>query len=253
MLRKLWRLCGDVKITFYLLLLISSNLVIGSFYVNRFPQIFRPLNNLLLQDWFRLYGNNYPEKIWWLWTTFGFLVALGLNTAICAIDRIVDLLARRKQMDIKIFLLKITPSFIHLSFLIILVGHFMSLISGFNKIMPISTELDTTLPIRAKVLNHQCDYYSSPELLKGYTKQCTVALKLETPGETEIKEVSFLHPLSYQGFTFHLNMGKRAKAPILQIAIKHDPGLKLILPGFIALILLMLWYFPQINKNIKGG
>jgi hypothetical protein len=76
---------------------------------------------------------------------------------------------------------------------------------------------------------------------------------VQTPGETALKQISFLHPFSYQGFTFHLNMDKKAKASLLQIAIKHDPGLKLILPGFIALVLLMLWYFPQINKNIKGG
>ena len=253
MLRKLWRFCGDVKITFFLLLLISFNLTVGSFYVNWYPQIFRPLNNFLLQDWFGLYGNNYPDKIWWLWTMFGLLVALGFNTGICTLDRIINLCAKRKQMDIKIFFLKITPSFIHLCFLIMLVGHLMSMISGFNKVMPITTELDTTLPIQAKVLNHKCDYYSSPELLKGYTKQCTVSLKVQTPGEMELKQVSFLHPFSYQGFTFHLNMDKKAKASLLQIAIKQDPGLKLILPGFIALILLMLWYFPQINKNIKGG
>lgn len=156
-------------------------------------------------------------------------------------------------METKVFFLKITPSFIHLCFLTMLVGHLMSMTSGFNKVVPITSELDSTLPIQAKVLDHQCDYYSSPELLKGYTKQCTVSLKVQTPGETELKQVSFLHPFSYQGFTFHLNMDKKAKASLLQIVVKHDPGLKLILPGFIALILLMLWYFPQINKNIKGG
>ena len=253
MLRKLWRFCGDVRVNLFLLLLISSNLAIGSFYVNRYPQIFRPLNNFLLQDWYGLYGNNYPDKIWWLWTMFGLLVALGLNTGICMLDRITKLLTKGKQMNIKIFLLKITPSIIHLCFLIILVGHLTSMISGFNKVMPITNEIDSALPIQAKLLNHQCDYYSSPEQLKGYTKQCTVSLKLQGPGEVELKQVSFLHPFSYHGFTFHLNMDKKAKTSMLQISIKHDPGLKLILPGFIALVLLMLWYFPQINKNIKGG
>src|SRR4030042_2275795 len=106
MLRKLWRFCGDVKITFFLLLLISFNLTIGSFYVNWYPQIFRPLNNFLLQDWFGLYGNNHPDKIWWLWTMFGLLVALGINTGICTLDRIINLCAKRKQMDIKIFFFK---------------------------------------------------------------------------------------------------------------------------------------------------
>jgi cytochrome c biogenesis protein ResB len=253
MLKKLWRFCGDVKVNFALLLLISSNLVIGSFYVSWSPQIFKPLNNFLLQDWLRLYGNKYPDKIWWLWTMLGLLVALGLNTGICALDRITNLLAKRKQMTIKIFFLKITPSIIHICFLVILVGHLTSMISGFNKVMLITTEIDSTLPIKANLVDRHCDYYSSPELLEGYAKQCTVSLKLQSPVEAEMKQVSFLHPFSYHGFTFHLTMDKKAKNSILQISVKHDPGLKLILAGFIALVLLMLWYFPQLNKNTKGG
>jgi hypothetical protein len=73
-------------------------------------------------------------------------------------------------------------------------------------------------------------------------------------GETTQKQISFLHPLYWQGYSFHLGMDKRSsKSPELKISIKRNPGIRLILFGFTVLILLMVWYFPQINKNIKGG
>ena len=253
MLQRIWKFCGSVNVTFYLLLLVSFNLAIASFYVKFYPQIFRPLNNFLLQDWFRLYGQNNPDKIWWLWTMFGLLLALGFNTGICTLDRIRSLFAKRKHMEMRVFLLKITPSFIHICFLIMLSGHLISMISGFNKLIPVGSELKTPIPIQVQVLDQHCNYYSSPELLKGHLKQCTLSFKLHTGGEEVVKQLSFLNPFTYQGFSFHLRRDKKAKDQGLQITIKRDPGLKFILSGFTFLVLLMLWYFPKLQKNTKGG
>lgn len=253
MLQGIWKFCGNVKVTFYLLLFIAFNLAAASFYVKLYPQIFRPLNNFLLQDWFRLYGQNHTDKTWWLWTMFGLLLALGFNTGICTLDRIINLLAKRKQMSLKIFLIKMTPSFIHICFLIMLTGHFISMISGFNRSLPAATGSEMSMPVHIQVLDKQCDYYSSPELLKGSVKQCTVSLKLQVQGETALKQISFLKPATWKSFNFHLIRDKKAKEEGLQIIIKHDPGLKFILSGFTALVVLMLWYFPKLPKNTEGG
>jgi hypothetical protein len=253
MLQRIWKFCGNVSITFYLLLFITINLAVASFYVKLYPQIFKSLNNFLLQDWLRLYGQNHPEKIWWLWTMLGLLLALGFNTGICTLDRIINLLANRKKMRIKTFFFKITPSFIHVCFLIMLSGHFISMISGFNGSIPAAIGAEMSVPVQAQVLDQHCDYYSSPEVLKGFMKQCTVSLKLQSQNETALKEISFLNPATWKEFSFHLMRDKKSKEGGLQIIIKHDPGLKLILPGFTVLVLLMLWYFPTLNKNNKGG
>ena len=141
MLQRIWKICGSVSVTFYLLLLVSFNLAIASFYVKFYPQIFRQLNNFLLQDWYRIYGHDNFDKVWWLWTLLAILGALGINTCICTLNRIFNLVEKRKQMAINIFFLKITPSFIHICFLIILSGHLVSMISGFNKRIPVSSEL----------------------------------------------------------------------------------------------------------------
>jgi hypothetical protein len=248
----IWKMCGSVRVTFFLLLLVSFNLAIASFYVKGYPHIFRPLNNFLLQDWFRFYGQNNPDKIWWLGTLLGLLLALGFNTGICTFDRIRTLLAKRHSMDMRGFLLKITPSLIHICFLIMLSGHLISAISGLNKTIPVGSALETSPPMQAQVLDQRCDYFSSPELLKGHLDQCMLSLRLYNGKEEVVKQLGFLNPFTYQGVSFHLSRDKKAKEEGLLIIIKRDPGLKFILFGFTLLIVLMLWYFPQLPKNAKG-
>jgi hypothetical protein len=253
MLQRIWKFCGNVNVTFYLLLFISLNLAAASFYVKLYPQVFRPLNNFLLQNWFRLYGKNYPGKIWWLSTLFALLFALGVNISVCTLDRIFHLCSKRKQMSLKVFSLKSTPSLIHICFLIMLTGHLISVISGFNLSMDVVPREKTSLPTQAdvRVLDKNCDYYNSPELLRGILKQCAVSLELEDYGKKTVKQIRFLEPLFWQGFSFHLAMDKKADASKIKLIIKKEPGRKLILSGFVFLVSLMLWYFIQINKGNK--
>jgi len=126
------------------------------------------------------------------------------------------------------------------------------MISGFNKRIPVSPVLETPPPIQAQVLDQRCDYFRSPELLKGHLDQCMLSLKLYTGKEEVVKQLSFLNPFTYQGFSFHLSRDKKAKEGGLQIIIRRDPGLKLILFGFALLVLLMFWYFPKLPKDTKG-
>lgn len=259
MLKSIWRFCGSVKITFWLLLLISFNLALGSYYIKFYPDIFKSLNNFLFQDWFRLYGQKHLDKIWWLGMLLGLIFVLGINTGVCILNELINLWPKQKQMGSRIFFLKIVPLFIHLCFMVILTGHFLSLVSGFNHSFLIERGANILLPTGANVeiLEKNCDYYQTPILLKGFVKQCTVFLKFQISNKTILEQISFLHPCFWRGYSFHLKAynhvlnldKKREESPKLKLQIKHDPGLKLILPGFSVMILLMLWYFPQINKK----
>jgi hypothetical protein len=255
MLKNIWRFCGSIRLTFWVLLLISCTLAAGSYYIKYYPKVFRPLNNLLFQDWFRIYGLEYSDSIWWLGVLFGLLTALGINTVVCTADRLYSLWSKRKQMDFKAFVFKVTPSLIHGFFFVILSGHLLSLISGMNTEISTTPGVENILPGQASVsiLEQTCDFYDSPRLLKGLLKQCAVSLELHRPGETTFKKIGFLRPYFWQGFSFHLSRDKKATGLGLQIAVKRDPGLKLILTGFTAMVLLMLWYFPKLHKDNKGG
>jgi hypothetical protein len=254
-MKQIWRIFGSVKLTFYLLIFISLNLVTASFYVKAYPGIFGPLNNLVFQDWLRLFGRRHPGKIWWLLTLSGLLITFGANIAVCTIDRLLKLWSSRDQMTTKVLFLRTSPSLVHICFAVILTGHLLSTVAGFNGSIDVVPGEAAALPSQnsASVIDSQCDYYNSPDIIKGYVKQCTASIELETPSEKTVKQIRFLDPLSWRGLTFHLVAEKKPGAPKLKIIVKKDPGMRLILWGFAAMLLLMFWYFPQTNKWITGG
>ncbi|MBI5603847.1 MAG: hypothetical protein HY879_10880 [Deltaproteobacteria bacterium] len=180
MFQKIWNWCGNVKITFYLFLFISLNLVAGSYFIKFNSALFNPLNHLLLQEWLIGYGINEPFKILWLGSLLGLLTLLGINTLVCAWNRIRLLWPKRTQMPFKIFSIKVTPSLIHLCFLVILAGHFISLIQGYNAVLSAKPGESIRLPDRTeiKILEQQCEYYQFPPALQQSIKQCTVTLGL---------------------------------------------------------------------------
>ena len=255
MLKSLWRFAGNVRLTFWLVMLISGTLAIGSYFIRYSPQVFRPLNGLLFQAWFRAYGEAYLSRIWWLLVLFSLLTALGINTIACTIDRLYALWKKRSQIGYGVFFPKAVPSMIHICFLVILSGHLLSLVSGMNREIPVIPKSANILPGQSSVsvLDQNCDFYDSPDLLKGILKQCAVSLELRRPGETTFKKINFMRPFFWHGFSFHLSRDKKSDGPGLKIVVKRDPGLKLILSGFTVLVLLMLWYFLRLNKDSKGG
>ena len=224
--------------------------MVGSFYIQYYPHIYRPLNTFLLRDWYRLYGRSNPLKLWWLFILIAALIVLGMNTAVCTLTRLKSLWLSRKQMGLRKFSLKITPSVIHICFLVMLFGHFLSMVTGYTSVTAIvpGSKISVSKETSFKILDTQCDYQSSPASMKGLVRQCTASLKSETAGAHSYKQISILEPVFLQGYSFHLGMDKKSEMPRLKLTVKRDHGLKLILSGFSLLIVLMLWYFPQLHR-----
>jgi len=229
--------------------------MVGSFYVKVYPHTFKPLNELLFQDWYRLYGGSNPLKLWWLFILLALLFALGMNTAVCTVTRLKSLWLSRKQMGLRKFGFKITPSVIHICFLVMLSGHFLSMVTGYTSLTAIvpGKKIFVSKETTIEILDKQCDYHTSPASLRGLVSQCTVALKSKTTGLHDYKQVSILEPAFLQGYSLHLGMDKKSEITRLKLTVKRDHGLKLILPGFLILTLLLLWYYPQIHRDMKNG
>jgi len=257
MFKKVWNFCGDVKVNFWLLFSISLNLAVGAYFIKYNPKLFMPLNHSLIQNWFMEYGRFQPGRIWWFGTLLALLFFLGTNTIVCAIKRITQLWPKKNQLGLRIFSIKITPSFIHFCFLVMLSGHFLSLIIGYQQNIPLQLNQKIALPQgnSLEVISQNVERYTAPAALNGVIKQCTVFLRIQGRGTTEIKELSVLNPIHWQGMSFHLDAfikrdsQKTAAPPELKLIIKKDPGLPLIMPGFAVLCLLMFWYFPQRKKT----
>jgi len=248
MLQKIWDFCGEVRVNFWLLLLISMNLGIGSYYLKFNYTLFNPLNHLLVQEWVQKIGWENSGQAWWLATLLLLLVFLGVNTLVCALKRLIQLWPFRRQIGLKAFSLRVSPSIVHLCFLAILGGHLISLIVGFNGIMPAKPGNAAGLPgsWKVQVLSQGCQRYPDPGPLSGKIKQCSALMRFEFDGRSEVRELRIMQPVSLGGKTFHLDLARGANpGPELKIIIKEDPGRRFIFWGFAVLIVFMLWYFPQ--------
>lgn len=255
-MKTLWDFCGNVKINFWLLLAVSLNLAIGSYYFKAFPELLNPLNFSLLQDWYFLYGQSYPERIWWFGPLLVLLSLLGLNTFFCALRRLLQLWPKRKQLGTRFFFIKIAPTLIHFSFLMILSGHLISLVIGYHQVVPITPGVKGKVPngFTWEILEQGCERYSFPDSLKGSIRQCSVSLRLQDSRGCIIEKTAVLRPLRWNGYSFHLDLTGKQRGhhtpsdPKMNLIIKNDPGLKFIISGFLVMCALMGWYFPQRKK-----
>lgn len=257
MIRKIWNLCGDMKVNFWLIFAVSISLAVGSYYVQGYPKLFSPLNNSLVQDWFAEFGKYQLGHIWWLAVLFILAFLLGLTTFVCVMKRINQLWPQRKQLGFRAFSVRLSPSLIHLCFLVILVGHFSSLIIGYSQTFPLPLNQKIALPEGRSVeaIEQRFEYYTAPEVINGTIKQCTAVLKIQSPETTEIRELSILHPIHTNGWSMHLDYFVEKDAqqtqavPELKLIVKKDPGVALVIWCFAFLCLLMFWYFPQRKKT----
>ena len=244
---------ANVKLTLYLLFLVALNLTIGALYIKFYPDIFRPLNQMLFQEWLKAYPTG---KAWWTFSLFFLLAFLGVNTFACTLERLTSLWDRRREYSFKRFFLIISPSLMHIFFLVALSGHALSIFVGTCNEVPIKTGFTIPLPDFTLAIKEIRPVFWEHQLLKNSLKQCIVILDLKAPTQTYAKKISFLHPFCFRGWSFNLDMSQKSKPGAPQgfrLLIKRDFGSKLILLGGILLSFLMAWYFLNINQNKKEG
>jgi hypothetical protein len=257
MVKRIRDFCGDIKVNFWLIFAVSLNLAAGAYYIKFNPALFKSLNHSLVQNWFIQYGQYQPGQSWWIVLLFVLAFFLGLNTFVCACKRIAQLWPQRKQSGFRAFSVKISPSLIHLCFVIILAGHFFSLIAVDEQNVPVTLNQQIVLPRgnSIEVVSREIEHYTTPVVFEGALKQCSVVLKLQSPQKSETRDLRVLNPIYWQGMSIHLDVftkkhsQEKAASPELKLVIKKDPGVALVIMCFAILCLLMFWYFPQRKKT----
>ena len=175
MLRSLWKFFGIVNLTIWLLLAISLNLAVGSQYAKQFREIFNQMNYLRFQDWV---GQHSLTESWWVWTLLFLLVLFGLNTAVCTTDRLITLVRRRGEYGTGAFALLISPSLMHLCFLVVIAGHAVSLFGIQVRSAPVTPGARLSLGPVEVIANGQLTTYWNAPKLAGIARQYRVPLLL---------------------------------------------------------------------------
>ena len=252
MIKRLWKALVGIRLTLWLLGLLTVNLLVGSVYAKLMP-VFGKLNVRLFPAWLITLGDAHS---WWLFSLFGLLFLLFANTSACTLERVTVLWRRRRQHRFPLFALLLAPSIMHFCFLVIVGGHALTEFAGSKQRLKVEAGQQITVGEgRITLLDRRYEYWQEPAL-EGMVRQCTAILELQHGSAIERREIAILEPIYWQGYALHLGMAGKSRSnqlPPLEIIVKKDPGLLIILLGNTLLCLLMLWYFPQIHKIRHGG
>jgi len=286
MLKKIWHFAGDIKTSFVLLMLASLILFTGSMYGNNHFALFRSLNRIRVQDWLLENMAANSSAIWWVPVLFIVMGCLGLNTFICATDRVANLLPKRRSFSKIRFFYLLTPSIIHCLFIFIMLGHLITFTAGKWETIPLKEGVRVDIGKGVGTLTVTAikdSFFSETSEMRDRINQTYVTL---VDNENRNIMVQYLRPVIINGHFLFLDKIKKKKKqkqiaqkviePVdgkvqetcnkayiyhekvkkqssLRLLIVTDPGLCMIIVGLSAIMILMVWYFIFSNtgKNDK--
>jgi hypothetical protein len=213
---------------------------------------------------------------------FFIFLLLGVNTLACTLRRILVLLPRRKSYGTKRFIVLLSPSAIHLLFMLMLAGHLLSFTAVKQEKVPLAEGEKITIKSigEADVVSMKNDFFPESSLLKNRIKQSHVELSFNNNGTPVVKKIGFMEPVIMNGTIlqldmekkkrekiekpdpadetcnkekkFHYTETKKTEKPQLFLLVTEDPGLLILLPGFTIVIILMGWYFCQTGFMVNS-
>ncbi|MBN1532440.1 MAG: hypothetical protein JXA20_07245 [Spirochaetes bacterium] len=267
---------GDLRIAFWLLLSAALVMWIGSIICLNNYSLIDSLNGSRIQEWLPAHLRQHPGATWWIPLLFLVFFLLGINTMACTARRILNLIPAGRGMSAKGFLVALSPSIIHLLFMLMLSGHLLGFAMVEFEKVPVRQGEEAVLKnvgtVRVASVTHQ--FFPRDSLLRGRVRQSRMILEFPRQGVPETAVLEFLRPVYRGGYIIQLDMErkkrtetpriadpetcnrethfnfsgpKNAGSPRLYLAVTRDPGLFVLFPGFIAVILIMGWYFYQVT------
>ncbi len=285
MIKRIWNILGDIKVSFALFMAASATLFTGSLYAGKYYSLFNELNHLRVQDWLADHIALQPELVWWIPLLFIIMGCLGVNIFICACNRVTVLIRQRKiDPEIRFFHL-LTPSLIHFLFLVIILGHLMTFTLGRWQTTPIKQQSRVELGEEKQVLRVESiwdTFFPDNSAMRDRIFQTRVTLKNEAGKEIDLQ---FTKPVFIDGHYLFLDKTKGRKTEKselkpakdtqddencnkayvyiekerekpegeLLLLTVFDPGLYAIVLGLTSIMGLMIWYFIAQKMTPKNG
>jgi hypothetical protein len=284
MIRAMWEFLSDLRLTFWTLLACVLLFVIGSIYTGNNYSYFDIMNEMTIQSWLLTLGLRDPALVWWLPFLFAALFLLALNTFCCSLKRIAQIWPHRTKTPFGSFMLKLSPSLVHILFLMVMGGHLLTVTLGSWDRYPLNQGESVMLSrpaMSVTVNNIEHRHYSDESLLRKRIKHTTASLTSESGA---VIVLSFLKPASFNGYHFHLDMIKKKRTDLLTeqqllntqaagtddetcnkahvyhapktdesqqlyLLVIADPGLGLIMAAFAGIVSLMSWYFFMVSRG----
>jgi len=275
MLREIWKAAGDTRVTFWSLAASAILFFVGSLYANLHFELVGGLNETRIQDWVAANMATNLPRTWWLPVLLLALLVLGINTFACTVQRLVVLLPARRQLRPAAFARELTPTIIHALFAVVMIGHLVTITGGEWRRFPLKEGAEIPLGTGAaplKIVSVEDELFPPVE---GQPRRIAQTRVLLSSPAGERFELGHGDPLSYQGHHLILDREKKRKAPRKESAetcnrekdyrldreapaagptvlVVRDPGMRVIFPAFILILILMGWYFAGRRTGRNG-
>lgn len=131
---------SSLNLGLWLMAAVTLLMAIGSFATG--AEESARLNSMPLFAWLM---ETPPATTWWLWLTIAVLAVLALNTVLCSVESL------RQKAGRTGLLLRLAPQVMHAGFLLIVLAHLISSISGFKEALQVGEGTVITFPGGATV------------------------------------------------------------------------------------------------------
>ncbi len=254
LLSLLWHKLGSINLTVALCLLLTVDLVLGYFCLNRHTSFFIPLNDMGLIPWMQTYGINNLLFTGWFFLLLMLLAGLAVNTFACTTSRVIQLLRARGPGGRQRLALKLAPHIMHYGLIVILAGYLCSYLC--TEVLTSSTLAPGThlsLPGtggQVSLLAFEPEYYLGERLAfwKGEVITPNARLLLSDGVSPREAMLSVNQPVRFQGYSFHLiNFAPKSPGGMkmktrIDLHIRKDPGVGLYLAGMMLFTLGLIFY-----------
>jgi len=259
----IWNFLGKLSLAVWIILALTIDVLIGSIIIHIYRPFFSPLNQTMLPDWIINHGFKNFNITWWIFVLLFLLFLLGINIFVCTTNRVVTLIHQGGSF------LKFAPHVMHYAFIMLLFGHLACYTAGFMSFdNPIKERETISVPyseLKIKLENLDIEYQQERpaaikadhkiSLVKGGAKEVSATLSFIQPDQrVEWKTIGVNRPIWYHGLSFHMNdfYPKKEGAPGepgLNLIIRRDPGIKIIIAGAVIFTLGLLMYLYQMVKS----
>lgn len=252
-----WKFLGDVRLSLWLIYALFADILVGSMIMQRYPELFYPLKDQFLQQWLLSYGERNIHLTWWFFVALLLLFLLALTTIVCGTDRAVATIARFRGDDIRGSFLKLSPTVVHVGFLLLLAGQLVSHTLGVNShgnILAVGGAVEVPgSGIKLVLQDMKVGFFGRDTRflgMAGKVRDCAGTLAVVDSGVIHERRISINRPAWYKGWSFFIEdfypKSRGAKRPpYINLVIRKDPGIKLMAAGSIVfglgLIMYLLW------------
>ncbi len=262
--RKSWNFLGSTGLSLWLNYALFADILIGSIIMRHHPTLFYTLKDMTLQQWMTLYGASAFHVTWWLFGALILLALFALTTAVCSVDKLIATIGTLCGSELWRGLLKLSPSIIHLGFLLLLLGQLISHTLGINMHGNILAAGGTIgVPgseIRITLKELKVDFFGKGTRfpgMSGSVRDCTGVLSIIDAQGHHDRVISINRPVWYKGWSFFIEdfypkSNKVKRPPFINMVIRRDIGVRFMVAGAIVFGMGLVMYLFLVTQSRIG-